>query len=46
MTIKMTGTPDEIAEKLRSLTEHPLAGIAVDLADYEEDYDRKEEYYD
>lgn len=46
MTMKMTGTPEEIAEFLRSLTEQPLVEAAAENADYEEDYDRKEEYYD
>ena len=34
MTIKMTGTPDEIAEFLRGLTEQPLAETAAAPADY------------
>lgn len=47
MTIKMTGTSDEIADFFRNLAEHPLEEITVDLSEeYEEDFDRKEEYYD
>lgn len=43
MTLKITGTPDEITEFLCGLAHQPLAEVETDFYD---DYDRKEEYYD
>lgn len=39
MTIKMTGTPEEIADFMRNLTEQPLTEITSELyLDEEDDY--------
>lgn len=43
MTLKITGTTDEVVEFICGLAQQPLAEIETNFC---EDYDRKEEYYD